>query len=187
MKHLLFSLLLLLLLAGCSSNPLGISDSDWEMMTPEQQHEARLEQARIDEAERIRRAAAAEARRQEELRLEKELAERRANARFGDIVQCTITDAQGRFGSDWRSANPGAFELVRGQTADIEITRASRSSQRARGSASFDGLKVEVCSGTLRCASLVGTEQQFRRGVRQQIDVERFVRGTLTCAFPRGF
>ena len=48
---------LALLLAACQSNPLGMSDEEWARLTPEQQMQARMKQADVNQANADRRAA----------------------------------------------------------------------------------------------------------------------------------
>ncbi|WP_143142822.1 hypothetical protein [Marinospirillum alkaliphilum] len=178
-----------LLMVGCATtHPLGIKDGDWQQMSQQQQHEARMQQARLDEIERQRRADQAEARRLQELAHQAELERIRQNPRFGDIIQCSVSNGQTYTSSDWHPAQPMAFELVRGETREVLFPRADRPTQQSRGTASFDGLTVKICRPVERdCSVMAGTESEYRRGKTQSIRSARLIRGELRCQFPRGY
>lgn len=53
MKYLIPTLLVLLL-AGCATHPLGMTDTEWASLTPRQQLEASREQAHIDNERRLK-------------------------------------------------------------------------------------------------------------------------------------
>ncbi|XPV75953.1 MAG: hypothetical protein ACNI27_15145 [Desulfovibrio sp.] len=55
-------LLSILLLAACASHPLGLSDAEWQAMSPAEKLEASKEQAKLDEQRQIRLAAERERR-----------------------------------------------------------------------------------------------------------------------------
>ena len=55
---------MMLVLAACSTHPLGISKEEWVLLTPEQQMAARMKQADLNRAHAERRTEQAAARRQ---------------------------------------------------------------------------------------------------------------------------
>lgn len=172
--------------AGCSVNPLGMSDAEWELLTPTQQLEARMVQEARDEAARVRRAEQAAQEAAEQARIE----ELRRNAPFGDVVQCTLTDAEGYFAKGkWYPAQPVSIEMHRSESdRSVSLPRQSRPSMTTDLHMSFDGLTVKACRWYDRdCDVLVGTEAQFRRGISRRIHVSKAVKGTLFCSFPRGW
>jgi len=121
--HILLSILLLL--TGCATYPLGMTKDEWEALPPEKRAEMRAEQYRIDAAEQARRdeiertrLAAAEA---AERRHWEVLAERRANARYGDIVIVTLQGGAFEWNDGRYPLQPSAFELIRGQRRMIEL------------------------------------------------------------------
>ncbi len=68
-------LVCLLLLMACTRNPLGMSDAEWQALTPQQQMDARekqaaidIEQERLDNEQRIRMAQIAAAEREKQRR-----------------------------------------------------------------------------------------------------------------------
>lgn len=174
------------MVAGCSFNPLGMSDAEWESLTPTQQFEARKIQAERDEAARVRYAE----QEAQEVAEQAQLDALRRNAPFGDVVQCTITDAKAYFYKDkWRPAQPVSIEMYRGESEhSLSLVRQDRTSRTTDVYMSFDGLSVKACRGnSSECDVLVGTEAQFRRGITKRINVHKTVVGTLFCSFPRRF
>jgi len=133
-------ILALLTLAGCQ-NPMGLSKTQWEALTPEQQAEYRRQQTVIDEQHRQERAEAAErqkvidaelaARQQaeaaEQARVEQmRLAALYAHARNGDIVTVTIEGGLIDFGKH-SAYEPVRFDIIRGEHKLIEITKQGNS------------------------------------------------------------
>ncbi len=80
-------------ITGCSVNPLGMSDAEWELLTSTQKFEARLVQESRQEEARARRAEQVAQESAEQARI----VDLRYNAPLGDVIQCTITDAEGYF------------------------------------------------------------------------------------------
>lgn len=176
-------LLISLLLQGCTSHPLGISDDEWQQLTPELQLQARIKQSELDEAARLRRQQQQAARAAEEQRL----VELRSNAPYGDVVQCTFRQTQARYANgEWHPAQPTSFAIHR--TEDdrrINLPRQSRPSMSTDVHVGFDGLNVKVCKWYDRdCATLAGTERTFRRGYTQAIAVNGLMEGQLFCSYP---
>lgn len=190
-----------LLAVGCASHPLGMSTDEWDSLSSTERFEARKEQARLDEAKEKRQAAEkkrkqkiqAERRRQRAVNALKEserqerLAATRHQASYGDVIQCTVTDASARFGRKWRAAQNVSFELQRGEKGvDFPIARKDRSTQKIYAEASFDGLNVKVCRSRGRnCDTLAGSEQAYRDGKSKTINVKKTVKGELLCSLPR--
>lgn len=134
MKRLSRCLVLVLLATGCVSRyPMGLSREQWESLPPEEQAEYQAKQFVLDE----QRRQAEEARRAEQARLAAEAAriERErirqlyASARYGDIVRVSIQGGQLEIYGHRYPYHPVSFELVRGQSAVVEVTRVGRVSQ----------------------------------------------------------
>jgi hypothetical protein len=132
--------LALITLAGCQ-NPMGLSKTQWEALTPEQQAEYRRQQTVIDEQRRQERAAAAarqqaidaeraarqQAEEAERARLEQMRIEALyAHARTGDIVTVTIEGGLIDFGKH-AAYEPLRFDIVRGERKLIEISKQGNS------------------------------------------------------------
>lgn len=177
----------MLWLSGCSMHPLGINDDEWAVMSREEQLRAYEKQAELDkvraEAQAIERAAQAEA----EARKYEAMARLRENAQYGDIVQCVLDPVQMKFSSDWKPAQPQAFDLVRGEQLTLRIQdRKDRYSSEARVAFAASGLEVELCRNNAYryggdCVRVLGTSRDFRRGMSKTFEIDRFMKGTLRC------
>lgn len=185
-RHLLFWGLSVLLV-GCSLHPLGIPQDQWQSMTPEQQQEARMEQARQNEAARQRRhqLEMQQQARQTELDLEREGRLRRAEP--GDVLHCTLEAPEANWSRNkWRSAQPLAIELLQGESREVSIRRAGKSNQQRKLLVSFQGLTVSVCSAREDCAVMVATGGEFQRGKQTSIRTGA-LKAELRCQYPPRF
>ncbi|WP_156500150.1 hypothetical protein [Ectothiorhodospira sp. BSL-9] len=179
------------LMMGCATRyPLDIPEEQWETMTSEQRLQARQQQAALDQARAEQRAAQARAREEEAARQRAELEVRRQEAGFGERIQCVLSDAEAYLGGSWRSVQPLALDLVQGMELGFEMQAVEdgRVRRRGTGHAYFDGTRLTLCprSGQYQnqasaCAQLVGTTNDYRRGLREQVDGHRFLRGQLRC------
>ncbi|RUO26519.1 hypothetical protein CWE09_07375 [Aliidiomarina minuta] len=180
------SLILLSMLTACASYPLGMSEDEWESLTSEQQLQARSRQAELDQAERERRAEAARLAAQREQEERAAYEERLQNAAYGEVLQCVVRDAEGYLAGSWRPAAPAGFTLLRNHPTNVRFTEEGRPTRGIDGQATFDGGSVSLCRPNRNeCGTLAGTQNQFRQGVQQVIDIPRLVRGTLYCDLPR--
>lgn len=187
----LVSMLFIFVLAGCAaSHPLGIPDTQWHAMNTEQRLQAQKKQAELDRAVEEQLAAEARAREAEAVRQSAELEARRRDARYGERVQCTFSDAEAHIGGKWRNVEPVAMDLVPGMEVVLNlIEQSSRTFRyRSKAYASFDGQTLSMCrdAGKDRrnqsaCIRVLGTFSDYRRGIDQRIDSERFLRGHLRC------
>lgn len=117
-ESLVFALLFSVL--GCVSYPLGLSQQQWEALTPAKQAEFRAKQYQIDADNRAR---AEEARRQaaerkaERLRLETErLRHAYANAQYRDVVTVSVQGGTHASAKKNFRYEPVAFDLIKGET-----------------------------------------------------------------------
>lgn len=123
--------MLLVLLAGCTAYPLGLSKDQWEGLTPAQQTEYQARQTEID-AQNYRAAEAARLQREQEareqwLREQELLATRYAQARYGDIITVTICGGMVAFRGKRFPYEPVSFDLVRGEAKQVEFVRQGES------------------------------------------------------------
>ncbi len=187
-RHFAGALLAVFVLAGCTIYPLGIPQDQWQRMTPEQQHEARMEQARQDEAAReryeLRQQQLLEVRQRE--RDERE--QRLRQAVPGDVVQCRLDRVQIKLGKKkWRPANPLAVELLQGEILGLVLERTDKIHQRRPATISFDRLSVSLCDAHRSdCAQLVATGRELQRG-REMAVSTKTVRARLKCQYPPQF
>lgn len=126
----LAALLLTAILSGCATNPMGLSDQEWNALPPARQAELRAEQYRIDEERRIRREEEARKRAELAAQQERERLERiediRADARYGDIVTVTLQGGTIRDDGNNLPCEPTAFDLVKGEQKQIVIRAQQR-------------------------------------------------------------
>lgn len=183
-------LLMALGLAACGpSHPLGIADSEWQTMTSEQRMAAREKQVELDKVRAQERAERARLRAEEEARQQALIEERRANAQYGERVQCVLTQAEARLSGSWRSIEQTGFDLVIGEVKPFTVqhVKDGRTRHSRTGYASFDGQTVSMClharnnTSSSNCATLVATTSAYERGVREQVSSGDFVRGSLQC------
>jgi len=125
------SLLLLvfcaLFLGGCESFPMGMSEREWNALTPQQQAEYRTRQTEMDRADSLRREREREAREQQErLAAERErqrVADLRRHARPGDLVVVTVHGGMLAFYGKRHEFEPASFDLVRGERRKVQFRR----------------------------------------------------------------
>lgn len=185
------SFLALLTLSACGTRyPLGIPEDQWLAMTTEQHLQAQQTQSKQDWAADERRAADARAREAEAVRQRAELDLRRSQARYGERVQCILSDAQTRLGGKMRRIEPVALDVVQGTFAEVDLSEPAGQTMRFRTTvfARFDGQTLSICqdanddpirAGT--CIRMLGTIVDYRRGLDQYIGEPNFLRGRLRC------
>ena len=126
MKRITHFLMIAILSTGCASRyPMGLTQQQWEALSPAQQAEYQAKQYAIDEqrrqAEAARRAEqariAAEAARAEQERVRQLY----ANARYGDIVTVTVRGGSIAYSGKRYPYEPVSFDLVRGERKEIEF------------------------------------------------------------------
>ena len=170
-------------------HPMGISDEEWQTLSPELRMQAREQQVKVDKARAAERAEKARIRAEQEARQQAIVDERRANPQYGERVQCVLTNAEARLSSQWRSIETVAVDLVVGETKSMDVRhlRDGRTRYSRTGYASFDGQRVNMClhahssPSSNQCASLIATTRQFDRGISQNISSKDFVRGAMRC------
>jgi hypothetical protein len=198
MRAFLPSLSLLFLLAGClpTRHPLGISDEDWQVMSLEQHLKAQEKQAELEHADRVRKAEQKAAPEAEATRQPVQADARRAPlssspsspARYGERLQCVLSQAKVRIADKWRPVESTVLDVSRGQVT--EFTLAEPAGQKGRlpliGFARFDGQILTICpsadeSRREGCVRILGTFEDFRRGIDQSIEAAGFLRSKLHC------
>lgn len=115
----------LMMLCSCVQYPMGLSNEQWQGLSPSQQAEYQAKQYQIDEDRRKQEEAL---RMQQALakaaaeRLEKErVAALYANAQYGDVIIVTIHGGAMKWSNEIYALEPVSFELVRGETKEIEF------------------------------------------------------------------
>ncbi len=169
--------LALLILAGCSSYPMGMDEETWKRLPPERRaelarqqeamdHERRLEALRVEEQEAKLRAE------NERLRLEtlRTLYRRLGE---GEVVQIGLLSGEGRF-YEYLPIVPDSLLLHIGEIRKQEVQ--ARSGRELTLWLRYEPGKVALCSHEPRprinpdhCAILV--ERDWHHGENYQVDV----------------
>lgn len=180
-------------LAACSTYPLGMSEKEWVLLTPEQQMAARMKQADLNRANAVRRTAQADARRQRYAA--QEAAERRRieelyrSARYGDVLECVVEGGTAGFRRGWRNYTPASFTLARGEVKSVSLSAGDRRG-KFWAKYSADGQSMKLCYGKPKsnggryCASVNGQSQDFSVGVTRRVSVRKIFRdANVVCAY----
>ena len=181
-----------LILAACSTHPLGMSKEEWVLLTPEQQMAARMKQADLNRAHAERRTEQAAARRQRFAALE--VAERRRieelyrSTRYGDVLECVVEGGVADFRRGWRSYTPVPFTLARGEIKSVKFSGGDRRG-KFWAKYSADGLSMKLCYGKPKgrggrfCASINGQSQDFSSGINREVSIKKVFRNArVVCA-----
>lgn len=195
-KQFIFILLALLFLAGCGPHyPLDIPEGEWMEMSSRERQRAREKQAELEKAREKRRAAEAEARAAESLKWLKRREASRDKARYGDRVQCVLSGAKAYVWGEWRSIEPVALDIVRGMVLDFDIQEAGEGAFgfQEKAFAGFDGQTLGLCPekdmvqrNSPSCARVLGTFEEYARGIKKRIGAEEFIKGQIRCDLAPG-
>jgi hypothetical protein len=158
-------------------------------MTNEQRLQAEEKQAALDRAKAEQRAAEARAREAEAAARFAELERRRRSARYGERVQCVLSEAHVSLGGKWYAIEPVPLDLVRGLKIGFEvIERKERNPYRDSSNyAFFTGQTVSICpegdstGSSQACLRMVGTTSDYEKGTVHFLESPRFLKGTLRC------
>ena len=184
----LWASMMVLVLSACASYPLGMSEQEWQALSPEQQLTARERQAQLDQAERVRRAAAAEQRAERERAEQREYQQRLSQAQPGEVVQCVVNHGEGYYGGQWLSAEPAGVTLLRGFSQTLQVAQRDRPSRSVQLEMEYVGASVRLCRVNQRdCSTIAATQNQFRQGVTRSVNIPRTLRGEIYCDIPRPF
>lgn len=188
------AVMILAVLCGCGPrHPLGIPDEQWQAMSPEQQFQARQQQADLDRAKAEQRAEEAKARVAEAEAKKAELERRRQDARYGERVQCVFSNGEVKLRREWDRIHPVALDLVRGYEEEFRMEVASDRMRgfTTEGYALFDGQTVYLCRMPYEdvyrqddCVRVTATMREFQRGVEQYVSAADFLRGRIRCDLP---
>lgn len=121
-------------LAGCQSYPMGLSEAQWNALTPQQQAGYTLQQNQLNEQRRHDQEASS---RQLQAEASIHAAEEReriqfayARARYGDIVTVTIQGGMVSLDGKHHPYEPLRFDLVRGERKEVEFVQQGKSASR---------------------------------------------------------
>ncbi|QOG12951.1 hypothetical protein [Arcobacter sp. FWKO B] len=186
MKY-LFGLIALVFI-GCSSNPLNIPDEIWNNMSEEKKIEAYQQQAQLNLQRELNRQKELELKEKEEQRQYELLEYKRANALYGDRLQCVVYDASANLSKSLRAIEPFAIDLLKNEIVEFKIQQDTSSSRRyhSYGYAKFEGQIIKLCQDknlSSRCVSIVGTYMDFAKGLQTNINNHDFIVGKIRCEF----
>ena len=123
------------LAVGCATYPLGLSKEQWEALPVEQQLEYQTRQFELDEQRRQQQAILREQRRIEQeaaARAEQErIMELYRNARYGDIIRVNVQGGLLQLHKNSYYYHPVSFELARGESKYISVTRTGNIAESA--------------------------------------------------------
>ncbi|MBN2865050.1 MAG: hypothetical protein JXK16_03515 [Thiotrichales bacterium] len=138
-KHLLIVLFVLTLTACASPYPMGMSEEQWQKLTPNERQSLLLKQQEYDEQQRLQRQQAQAKQRELELALqiqeEQRLAQLYANPIEGNVVMINLLSGEYRYKKRVFQIQPISILLARGETKEIRLAlrdaKGKRSSERA--------------------------------------------------------
>lgn len=179
------------LLSGCvTAYPLGMSEAEWNALSQQQQFEARMKQAELDEKAERRRAAEAKRREAAERRAEiarkRERADRFRRGEYGDFVWCEIADAKVDFRPGWYTPSPITFKLVEDFEEEIRITDRLGKNATSIWAEFYDRSYVRICQRSNargQCRTLKASGRELKDGASRDINMSEILRGTLTCRY----
>ena len=169
-----------------------MTENEWYALTPQQQLDARYQQAEIDREKSRNRA---EERRRKEAD-ERRLADARqrrvdrlyAQDRFGDILRCSVAGGVFDFKPGWRRLAPVSFSVARGERGHIAF-RALNGGKRKKVWVEYsdDGRVPKICHDEHHheCGYIGGSRRDFARGIHiNPTDFEGVMNGNrIECGF----
>ena len=119
-----------ILMACATTYPMGLSEAQWQALSPDQQASYQAEQYRLDEARRARLAAEREAEKVRQAALATEM-QQRVEARYqqavyGDIVTVVLQGGTLNYGKKAYAYEPLSFNLVRGESKRVVLRTVGR-------------------------------------------------------------
>ena len=184
----LTTLLLSIIMAGCSSNPLGIDDDHWDIMSSAQKLEAHKAQAEVEKEQQ--RAATARYQAELEAKTERQKLREsiRRNALYGDLIQCVLDPIYTYSSKKWKPLKGVSFELVRGESQALTLERVDiNSDETVYALADISGQQVQICQnyseayGVSTCFGLHATTREMAYGVSRYFELKKELKGQLRC------
>jgi len=186
------------LLSGCAAQyPLGMAEDEWKALPENQKLEARMQQSKLDEADRQRRAE--EKKQKAQMKQEREMAHLayvdtlHTNGHYGDVLQCVVRDPVVDFHPGWRAAVPFAFSIAKSEVKSVTMSdRNSGRTARLWLKYSQDGMRLTLCRHKTdhkvgkACDALVSTYAGFMNGHSHTLNLPDLMRGTIKCGFGPG-
>lgn len=171
-----------LLIASCSTHPLGISDETWQAMTPEQQAQAYQKQADINAKQQAQELAYKQ-------QQEQEIANIKANPKYGQYIQCVISKGKYQaFINNWDDIQAFSFDAIKGKTTTASLTYYQNNNkffnENQQLYISFTGTQIKICKDQNAfsddCSVITATMPQYAKGTKIKID-SGILKGTARC------
>jgi len=186
-----------LVFLGCGPKyPLDIPEEEWRDMSAKERLQARKKQTELDKAKEERRKAEANAREAEAIKWLQDLEASRKDAEYGERLQCVLSPIQAYLGGSWRKIKPLALDVVQGMVLEKEIKEVSDGFVRRKEKiyAGFDGQTLTLCErkedvqkqASEDCVHILGTFQEYSKGVQKDFKSHRFLRGRIRCDLAPG-
>lgn len=182
-------LALLLLLSGCSSKPAGITDQQWQLLTPAQQQRAREQLALMDAEAKARPPQLATAVQPSRSQLaEESLSIPQVAAR--QAIRCAVAPQQAWLNGQWQPAEPLLLELQQDVEQRFALTQPGTElpGYHSYGYARFDGQTLSLCRfprndwrHQQNCALLTGSTADWQAGHAGQLESPSLLRGSVRC------
>jgi len=172
-------------------HPFGMSEAEWNALTPKQKYNARVDQAKMIE---LRRSAREEERRQDAAEAEAErerISLVRAAGTYGSVADCSLQGGMANFRSGFRPMHPAEFSIVVGETQTVTLDRTEKGQQLdIEVSFTPEGDAIRFCRMFLSrttndCGLAFRREGRYGYQIRTSMTVARlFKEVDLFCRFP---
>ncbi len=102
-------------------------------------------------------------------------------------MACVLQNSELYFNKKWRASEPLALDLLAKQPAQAVKQSTADGRYGFTLYAQFDGQTLSLCrhenSRRQECALMLGTFNDYHRGLRQTIQQDNWLRGQLRCQF----
>ena len=134
-RNALLMLFVLTLTACASPYPLGMSEEQWQKLSPNERQSLLLKQQEYDEKQRLQRQQAQAKQRELELALqlkeEQRLAKLYANPAQGNVVMLNLLSGEYRYKKKVYQVQPTTLLIARGETKEIRLGLRNKKGQRS--------------------------------------------------------
>lgn len=191
-------------LEASSRQRLGISDAEWQHITPEKRFELRQEQERIEREQNAQAAAAnaTAANANSTLQIAEALREGNrqtlyTNSAYGTVVDCEISGGKAKFpkkvfDTDWYNLDTTRFSLAKGDAGVIPIRRQDKQKLTSQFWVGLNDTGLEFCESQdtpqryKRCRVHPLTSA-FEQSYTAPFDIPNVIAAsTITCRYAPG-
>ena len=163
-------------------------------MTPEQRLQAHFKQVEVNQAERKKTPSDTVQAESPEVRKAETRTGQSFGVAYGDRLQCIGAPISFRQANKWHKAEPLVVDLVSGRPVEVALVETDpvgKEPARRQAFAQFDGKVFWLCPSNEppakgSCVQLLGTFEDYRRGLTQPVEKPGFIRGRLRCSLGPG-